>query len=257
MELFAITSAAFLASFLTFFSGFGLGTLLTPVFAIFFPIDLAVAMTAIVHFLNGLFKLGLVGRHAVMRIVLRFGIPAFLAAFLGAWVLVRVSDLPPLFVYSAFGRTLNVLPVKLVISGLMIIFACFELVPRLRDLEFSQRYLSLGGILSGFFGGLSGHQGALRSAFLARSGLTKEQFIGSGVAIAAMIDIVRLTVYSTHIVAERIVENVSLVTAATIAAFLGALLGNRFLKKVSMDAIQAIVSVTLFALAIAIAAGVI
>ena len=257
MEFFAITSAAFLASLLTFFSGFGLGTLLTPVFAIFFPIDLAVAMTAIVHFLNGLFKLGLVGRHAVMRIVLRFGIPAFLAAFLGAWVLVRVSDLPPLFVYSAFGRTLNVLPVKLVISGLMIIFACFELVPRLRDLKFSQRYLSLGGILSGFFGGLSGHQGALRSAFLARSGLTKEQFIGSGVAIAAMIDIVRLTVYSTHIVAERIVENVSLVTAATIAAFLGALLGNRFLKKVSMDAIQAIVSVTLFVLAIAIAAGVI
>ena len=29
-------------------------------------------------------------------------------------------------------------------------------------LEFDRRYLPLGGLLSGFFGGLSGHQGALR-----------------------------------------------------------------------------------------------
>ena len=33
---------------------------------------------------------------------------------------------------------------------------------------------------SGFFGGLSGMQGALRSAFLARAGLSKEAFVASG-----------------------------------------------------------------------------
>jgi uncharacterized protein len=166
VETLAIPLAAFIASLLTFFSGFGLGTLLTPVFAIFFPVDLAVAMTAIVHFLNGLFKLGLVGRHAKGRIVIRFGIPAMLTAFLGAWVLVSVSDFPPLLTYQIASRTLHVLPVKLLVACLMIIFALFEIVPSLRDLEFSQRYLPLGGLLSGFFGGLSGHQGALRSAFL-------------------------------------------------------------------------------------------
>lgn len=257
MEIIAIPLAAFAASLLTFFSGFGLGTLLTPVFAIFFPIDLAVALTAIVHFLNGLFKLGLVGRHAVGRMMIRFGIPAILSAFVGAWVLMQVSDVPPVLTYQIASRTLHVLPVKLLVAALMIVFALFEVVPRLRDLEFGQSYLPLGGVLSGFFGGLSGHQGALRSAFLARAGLTKEQFIGSGVAIASMIDVARLTVYSGHFAKEGIGANIPLIAIATVAAFVGAFLGNKMLKKVTMDGLQIIVSITLFLLAIALAAGII
>jgi len=52
--------AALAVSGLTLFSGFGLGTLLMPVFAIFFPIEIAIAMTAIVHLANNIFKLALV-----------------------------------------------------------------------------------------------------------------------------------------------------------------------------------------------------
>ncbi len=52
---------ALLASGLTLFSGFGLGTLLLPAFALFFPVEIAVAATAIVHLINNLFKLLLVG----------------------------------------------------------------------------------------------------------------------------------------------------------------------------------------------------
>jgi uncharacterized protein len=55
MEIFIITLASFVTAILTFFSGFGLGTVLTPVFAIFFPIDLAIALTGVVHFGNNLF----------------------------------------------------------------------------------------------------------------------------------------------------------------------------------------------------------
>ncbi len=39
--------------------------------------------------------------------------------------------------------------------------------------------------MTGFFGGLSGMQGAMRSAFLAKSGLGKEAFIATGAVIAA------------------------------------------------------------------------
>ena len=52
MELVIIPIVAFLVSVLTFFSGFGLGTILTPAFMLFFPIDLAIGLTGIVHFLN-------------------------------------------------------------------------------------------------------------------------------------------------------------------------------------------------------------
>ena len=38
MDLWWIGLAAFFAAGLTLFSGFGLGTLLTPVFALFFPL---------------------------------------------------------------------------------------------------------------------------------------------------------------------------------------------------------------------------
>jgi uncharacterized membrane protein YfcA len=64
VDLFVVCFAALVASALTLFSGFGLGTLLMPVVALFFPLDLAIAMTAMVHLANNLFKIGLLGRKA-------------------------------------------------------------------------------------------------------------------------------------------------------------------------------------------------
>lgn len=145
MELVVICSVAFAASALTLVSGFGLGTLLTPVFALFFPIEAAVAMTALVHLANSLFKMGLVGRNAAWRIVLRFGIPAAAAAFAGAGLLVYVADLAPIAVYEALGRERTVMPVKLVIGVLIVVFALLELSPRFARLAIPAKYLPWGG----------------------------------------------------------------------------------------------------------------
>jgi hypothetical protein len=84
MEIIIISLVAFLTAILTFFSGFGLGTILTPVFAIFFPIEIAIALTGVVHFSNNLFKITLVGKNADKVVLLRFGVPAILASFAGA-----------------------------------------------------------------------------------------------------------------------------------------------------------------------------
>jgi uncharacterized protein len=81
MEYVIVSIAALLVAALTLFSGFGLGTLLMPVLAIFFPVEIAVAATAIVHLANNIFKGILVGRHANMRVLLRFALPAVIAAF--------------------------------------------------------------------------------------------------------------------------------------------------------------------------------
>ena len=104
MTYLVICAVALLASGLTFFSGFGLGTLLLPAFALFFPIEQAIAMTAVVHLLNGLFKFVLVGRHADRAVLVRFGGPAILAAFLGAWALDWLADAAPVHRYAAFGH---------------------------------------------------------------------------------------------------------------------------------------------------------
>src|SRR4030066_2512881 len=112
MEIIVICLAAFFTAILTFFSGFGLGTILTPVFAIFFPIDIAIALTGVVHFSNNLFKIALVGKNTDKPVLLRFGIPAILASFVGAWLLLKITDLPSIFQYQIWGKEFEITPVK-------------------------------------------------------------------------------------------------------------------------------------------------
>jgi uncharacterized protein len=255
MDLLIIGIASLLASLLTFFTGFGLGTMLMPVFAIFFPVDVAVALTGVVHLLNNIFKLFLIGNKADRGVVLRFGIPAIIAAFLGAWLLLRIATLDPLYSYQVGEREFSVTPVKLTIAILLVCFALMESVPRLKKIEFGRDKMIIGGALSGFFGGLSGHQGALRSAFLMRAGLSKEAFIATGVIIACMIDLARLTVYFNRYISKGIMENTTLLVVATLAAFAGAFLGTLVLKKITFSLIQRIVTIMLLLLAVALGAG--
>jgi uncharacterized membrane protein YfcA len=257
MNYLIICLAAFLSSGLTLFSGFGLGTLLLPVMALFFPIDLAIALTAVVHAMNNLFKCWLLGRYADRAVVLKFGLPAILAALLGARVLLYLSDLQPLLYYQVLGREAQVMPVKMVVAALMVVFAWFELTPRRAPLALTPRYLPLGGVLSGFFGGLSGHQGALRSAFLIKAGLTKESFIATGVVISVMVDIPRIVMYGVSLPGLHLADNRLLLAAAVLAAFSGAWLGNRLLTKVTLRLVQLLVGLMLFGIAAALGSGLI
>lgn len=256
MDILIVCIVALLASVLTFFSGFGLGTLLLPAFALFMPVEHAIAMTAVVHLLNGLFKLALLRKHIDSRVLLRFGLPAVLAAVLGAWLLSALGTLPALHAYTAFGHRFEILPLKLVIGMLLLLFAMIELLPKLRDLEFDARWQPLGGALSGFFGGLAGMQGALRSAFLARSGLDKQAFVATGAAIACVIDVSRLAVYAGTLLAVFGTLDHRLLACAVLAAFAGAWLGNRLLHKTTLRGLQRVVAAMLFAFAIGLILGV-
>jgi uncharacterized membrane protein YfcA len=255
MAALIICLAAALTSALTLFSGFGLGTLLLPAFALFFPMDAAVAMTAVVHFLNNLFKLALLGRHADRGVVLRFGLPALPASFLGALALVWFSGRAPLGHYTLAGRAYEVTIVKLVVAALMLGFAALEAVPRLRRLAFASRWLPLGGVLSGFFGGLSGHQGALRSAFLVRANLEKTAYLATGIALACLVDLTRLSVYAGHFARVGLGASPGLLAAAAASAFAGAFVASRLVSKVTFEAVRVLVSVLLTLIALGLASG--
>ncbi len=260
MEYLIVCTAALLASGLTFFSGFGLGTILTPVLAVFFPLPVAIGATAIVHLANNLFKLCLVGRSANKEIVVRFGIPAIIAAILGAFLLTIVAMFPTIASYQLGGRIHEITLVKLVVGFIIVIFSCLELSPSFQKITINQKYLPLGGVLSGFFGGLSGHQGALRSMFLIKAGISKEEFIATNVVLAVMVDVGRLLIYgaSFYAINVKAVSGISeLVLAATMAAFIGAYLGKELLKKVTLQAVQVLVGVMLVLLGLGLIAGLI
>ena len=147
------------------------------------------------------------------------------------------------------------MPVKLVIGFLLLIFALVEFLPWFQKIAFPTKYFPVGGLLSGFFGGLSGMQGALRSAFLARANITKEAFVATGVVIAFLIDIPRLAIYSRMFLDGGIQVDYGVLGAALIAALSGAYLGNRYLKKITMGVIQKIVAAMLFAVALGLISG--
>jgi hypothetical protein len=183
------------------------------------------------------------------------------SAVLGAAVLSLFSGAREITTYSLGGIQAVISPIKLLMAALIGAFALFELLPRLRAIHFDRKYLTIGGMLSGFFGGLSGHQGALRSAFLAKVGVSKEAFVGTNAVIGLMVDLARLTVYagvSGSVQSEYGLGTHEwlLITTGVVAALAGVVIGKRMLHKFTMSSIQTLVGVLLLAMAIALGAGI-
>lgn len=261
IEYLIICITSFLISIITLFSGFGLGTVLMPVFALFFPLPVAIASVAVVHLANNLFKALLVGKYAKTGVVIKFGIPAALAAALGAYLLSFFSNLPPLFLYHLYGSDFKVTIIGIIVGSMVMLSSLFELVPRFSRLSFNQDYIPLGGAISGFFGGVSGNQGILRSAFLIKSGLSKEEFIGTGALCSVIVDIIRILVYGWAVYTQKFTEAFSqnmtgIVAAASITAFIGSYVGSKLTHKITFRMLQIIVGSMLLILGFAIMIGV-
>ena len=226
-EYLILALLSFFAGGLTLFTGFGLSTILLPVFVIFFPVAIAVPSTAIVHFLNNFYKLFIYFKQINIKILLRFGLPALLASIAGAFLLQKLSS--------------NERNLEILLGILIILISFMEMFPALRNLKIGIKWAPLGGVISGFFGGLSGHQGLFRSAFLVKSGLSKNSFIATGVGIAVLVDITRLSVYGSTIFTTSIISSNNFwlpVIISTTSALFGVSLATDLVKKMTIDVIR-------------------
>ena len=262
IPLFFLAAIAFGVSVLTFFAGFGLGTLLLPAFAFFLPVEVAVAATAIVHGANNVFKVALLAKQARRQVIIAFGLPAIAAAIVGAYLLSQLAGQQAIVVWRPFGQPAVVTPVKLVLGVLIVVFGFFELLPSLRKLRAPPRWLPIGGALAGFFGGLSGHQGALRAAFLSRVGMGPSEFVATQSVLGLMVDASRLLVYTVTFLAGTGTARGTeipwlLVSVATAGALAGAWVGRALLPKVTLPRLQLVIGALLIAVGTALAGGVI
>jgi hypothetical protein len=185
-----------------------------------------------------------------------------LAAIIGASMMGLMAQNQTVYQYQLLGQDLVATPLKLIIALLMFGFALFELLPRFKALSFPRKYLGLGGALSGFFGGFSGHQGALRSAFLAKSGLDTEAFVGSNAVIGLSVDVIRILTYLVglyYIGGQLDLSQLDpiLIGVAIAAAFAGVLVGKKFLHKVTISMIQTLTGTALLLIAFLLGFGVI
>lgn len=254
MEFLIIGIVALIASLLTFFSGFGLGTILLPAFALFFPLEYAIALTGIVHLLNNLFKTGLVGQHISKITLVIFGIPAIIGAYFGSKSLLSMSNFSEAYSYQLMENSFSVSWTQIVVGLLLVLFAFLDKKTLSNRIQPPNWVLPVGGAISGFFGGLSGHQGALRTAFLAQLNLEKEQFIATGIAIACLVDFTRIPLYFSNTY-ELDELPFAIMMTAVFSAFVGAVLGNRFLKKISLEAVHKIITVLISLTGIAMVFG--
>lgn len=257
MSFFIIPITALLASILTFFSGFGLGTILLPIFAIYYPAPIAVLLTAIVHFSNNIFKIGLVHKNINWALILKFGLPSMLASLFGAFFLKNLFNNPIILnVYEIGTYSFSITLFNLIIGLLIIVFSLFEVIPVLKNLSFKSNKLIVGGLLSGFFGGLSGHQGALRSAFLVRLNLPKEIFVATGTAIACLVDISRMGVYAFTLDFTTALSHSSILLISVAFAIMGAFIGNKLLKKTTIGFLKWVVTIFMIMIGVLMAMGI-
>lgn len=260
MDYLIVATLSLLLSIFSFFTGFGLGTILLACFMVLFPIEVAIGTAGCIHMVNNVFRLLLVGRAAHWSIVLKFIVPAMISAVSGALLLKYIIHTPPLLKYTWMNHHFSVQWIKLIIAFVMLCCGLLALDPRYKTLSFSTKWVPFGGLLSGFTAGLCGIQGAFRSAFLVRLGLDTEAFIGTCVLCSVLVDAARLAIYReaffTHGVPLGLSHHpVSFMLVGSVAAIMGSIIGYFLSQRITVLTIQVFINQMLLLCAFILGAG--
>lgn len=217
-------------------SGFGIGSLLTPVLALETGTRLAVAAVAIPHVVGTAQRLWLLRAHVDRRILLGFGLASAAGGLIGA-----------LLQSVAGGRALS-----LVFGAAVVAAGVAELTGWMRRVRWGRRAAWAAGLASGLLGGLVGNQGGIRSAALLGFEVPRESFVATATAIALCVDATRLPVYLATQGAE-IAALWPLLVVATAGVVVGTALGTRLLARVPEVLFHRIVGLSLIGVGILVA----
>jgi uncharacterized protein len=214
-------------------SGFGIGSLLTPVLAAHHGTKLAVAAVSIPHVVGTAVRFLELREHVDRSAFIRFGILSAAGGLLGALIHTRVNA-----------------PVLSIVLGVLLIFAgASGLLGLAERVRLGRRTAWMAGMLSGLFGGLVGNQGGIRSAALMGFDLSKEAFVATATAVALVVDGARMPVYLGT-------EGRSLtplwpeIAAATAGVLLGTVVGVRVLRRIPERVFRPSVSILITALGV-------
>jgi uncharacterized protein len=225
--------AALLAGAIASISGFGIGSILTPLLAAFLGTKSAVAVVSIPHFLATALRFALIRQHLDRRVLLTFGITSGIGGLIGALLHVWLRS-------AALGYTLGVLLVFAGITGVT------GVASRMR-LGTTTGWIA--GALSGIFGGLVGNQGGIRSAALLGFDVPKEAFVATATAIALLVDVFRMPVYAATQYNE-LRGAWAFMLIATFGVIAGTLAGQPLLQRIPPATFRTIVAVIILALGV-------
>jgi uncharacterized protein len=225
--------AALVAGAIASLSGFGIGSILTPLLAAWMGTKLAVAAVSVPHFVGTALRFALIRKHLDRRVLVTFGIASAIGGLLGALLHVWLRSVV----------------LSYVLGGLLVFAGLMGLTGVAQRMRFSRTTAWIGGVLSGVFGGLVGNQGGIRSAALLGFNVSKESFVATATAIALLVDLFRMPVYAAKQYRD-IASAWPLVLTATIGVIVGTLAGKPLLQRIPEKTFRTIVSVIILALGI-------
>ena len=214
-------------------SGFGIGSMLTPLLSLRVGTKLAVAAVSIPHLVATAFRFWLMRKHVDRKLLLSFGLMSAAGGLTGALL-------------SIFAES----PVLTMIFGGLLIFTGVMGLTGLSDrLRFRGWAASVAGFVSGMLGGLVGNQGGIRSAAMLGSDVPRHAFVATATAVGLIVDGSRVPVYLMTQGSE-IAKLWPVLLAAAAGTVIGTMVGERVLRQIPEPIYRRVVSALVLALGV-------
>jgi hypothetical protein len=228
MEIILVTLLTLIAATVGTITGFGTSTLMIPVLAIFFPPVEAIFLVAIIHWFGDIWKVILFRKGFNRRLLVLFGITGLATSYLGAFISLGANE-------EIF---LRVLGASLSAYAIFLVFESKFKIPAGNFTALS------GGALSGFFAGMFGIGGAIRSAFLSAFNLPKAVYIATAGAIGLLVDSTRIITYFAG--GATLPQELWLGLFLFIpASFVGAQIAKRIVDRIPQQSFRIVVAIFL------------
>jgi uncharacterized membrane protein YfcA len=234
-----VAGVAVVAGAIAAVTGFGIGSLVTPVLATSIGTKTAVAIVAVPHLAATVFRLWGLRQHIDPAVLRTFGLASAVGGLIGALIHVVFSG-----------------PVLTAILGLLLMFAgVSELTGLASRLRFPGTTSIVAGALSGLFGGLVGNQGGIRSAALLRFGLSRQALVATATASALLVDAARVPIYLVT-AGSDIARLLPLVGLLTVAVLIGTIVGAPILRRLPDAIFRRLLAILLIILGVSLVVGI-
>jgi uncharacterized membrane protein YfcA len=228
-----VAIAAVLAGAIASVSGFGIGSLLTPLLNLRVGTKLAVAAISVPHVAATAFRFWLMREHVDRRLLWSFGVMSAAGGLAGALL-----------------HTYAESPILTFVFGVLL---CFTGISGLTGLAERMRFKGwvgwVAGAVSGVLGGLVGNQGGIRSAAMLGFDVPRHAFVATATAVGLIVDSARMPVY-LFTEGEEIAKLWPALLTATIAACVGTVVGERVLRRIPEPIYRRLVAGLVLALGI-------
>jgi len=229
MELIYLAPITLVAAMIGTMTGFGTSTIMVPILSLFLPLPLVLLFVGVIHWFGDIWKILFFKKGFNWRLILLFGIPGIIASFWAAHLPLTLSE-------EFLKRLLGLF--------LILYVALIWFKPNWKMKPVGSNAL-LGGALSGFFSGIFGVGGAVRSTFLSAFDLPKSVFIFTSGVIGLLIDSSRVTQYL--IGGIRVEGSLLLVLVICIPISLaGAYLAKELVDKIPQKFFRLFIAIALF-----------